>query len=231
MSATNNTDFTYWDSGSLQPDLPYNINLLVLDALLNLSPQDKDLTTPPTTVSGDIGKTWIVAASATGRWSGKDGQVAICSGVNVDEYRQPQEGWLAYVRDEDASYIYDGSAWVAFTPGGGGGGSSDAVTVVTPASGVATIDLSLGDYYTLAPTANVTSIVFTNLPGSGKGATKMVRFTQDTTPRTVAWPASFKWAGGTAGAVSTVSGAIDVLAITTFDNGTTWDATLAKAFA
>lgn len=107
----------------------------------------------------------------------------------------------------------------------------NAVNAITPAAGVATIDCALGDYFTLAPTANVTSIVFTNLPGSGKGATKMIRFTQDTTPRTVAWPASFKWAGGVAGTVSTGSGAIDVLAITTFDNGTTWDATLAKAFA
>lgn len=107
----------------------------------------------------------------------------------------------------------------------------DAVNAITPAAGVATIDLSLGDYFTLAPTANVTSIVFTNLPGAGKGATKMIRFTQDTTPRTVAWPASFRWAGGLTGAVSTGSGAVDVLAITTFDNGVTWNATLAKAFA
>ena len=107
----------------------------------------------------------------------------------------------------------------------------DAVTAVTPVAGVATIDLSLGDYFTIALTANITSILFTSLPGSGKGATKMVRFTQDTTPRTVAWPASFRWAGGVAGAVSTGSGAIDLLAITTLNNGTNWNATLSKAFA
>ncbi|MCL6710447.1 hypothetical protein M8R20_26350 [Pseudomonas sp. R2.Fl] len=98
-------------------------------------------------------------------------------------------------------------------------------------SGAVTIDCALGDYFTCALSGNVTSISFSNLPGSGKGATKMVKFTQDSTPRTVAWPASFKWAGGTPGAVSTGSGAVDVLAMTTFDNGTTWDATLAKAFA
>lgn len=104
------------------------------------------------------------------------------------------------------------------------------VSVLTPAAGVVTIDLSLGDYFTLAPTANVTSIVFTNLPGSGKGTTKMIRFTQDTTPRTVAWPASFRWEGA-APSVSTGSGAVDVLSITTFDNGTKWDATLSKGRA
>lgn len=107
----------------------------------------------------------------------------------------------------------------------------DAVNVVTPAAGVATIDLSLGDYFTIALTANITSIVFTNLPGANKGASKMIRFTQDTTPRTVAWPASFRWAGGAAGAVSTGSGAVDLLSITTLNNGTNWNATLAKAFA
>lgn len=113
----------------------------------------------------------------------------------------------------------------------GGEAIAEPVNVLTPAAGVVTIDCALGDYFTLAPTANVTSIVFTNLPAAGKAQTIMVRFTQDTTPRTVAWPASFRWAGGVAGAVSTGSGAIDVLAITTFTQGTTWMATLAKAFA
>lgn len=117
--------------------------------------------------------------------------------------------------------------------GGGGGGGTDmsAVTALSSSSGVVNLDCSLGDYYTLALTENVTSITFSNLPGSGHGASKMIRITQDSTARTVAWPASFKWAGGSAGAVSTGSGAVDVLAISTFDAGTTWRATLAKAFA
>lgn len=106
-----------------------------------------------------------------------------------------------------------------------------AVSVITPSAGVANIDCSLGDYFTLAPTANVTSITFSNLPGASKGASLWIRFTQDSTPRTVAWPASFKWDGGSAGAVSTGSGAKDVIAITTVDNGTTWDITLSKARA
>jgi hypothetical protein len=113
----------------------------------------------------------------------------------------------------------------------GGESIAEPVTALTPVSGVVTINCSLGDYFTLAPTANVTSIVFTNLPAAGKAQTIMVSFTQDSTARTVTWPASFKWAGGTAGAVSTGSGAIDVLALTTFNQGTTWNATLAKAFA
>jgi archaellum component FlaF (FlaF/FlaG flagellin family) len=115
--------------------------------------------------------------------------------------------------------------------GSGGGSDRSTVTAVTPSSGTATFDYSLGDYFTLAPTANVTTLAFSNLPGAGHGASLMIRFTQDSTPRTVTWPASFKWAGGVAPSVSTASGAVDLLAITTFDNGTTWRATLTKAFA
>lgn len=115
--------------------------------------------------------------------------------------------------------------------GGGGGTDMSTVTALSSSSGVVNLDCSLGDYYTLALTENVTSITFSNLPGSGHGASKMIRITQDSTARTVAWPASFKWAGGSAGAVSTGSGAVDVLAISTFDAGATWRATLAKAFA
>lgn len=106
-----------------------------------------------------------------------------------------------------------------------------ATATALATSGSVATDCALGNYFTLALAGNVSTFTFSNLPGSGKGVTLMVRITQDSTPRTVGWPASFKWAGGVAGVVSTGSGAVDVLAITTFDNGTTWQATLAKAFA
>lgn len=113
----------------------------------------------------------------------------------------------------------------------GGESIAEPVNVLTPSSGVVNIDCALGDYFTLAPTANVTSITYSNLPAAGKAQTIMVHFTQDTTPRTVAWPASAVWEGGAAGAVSTGSGAVDAIAMTTFDQGTTWLFTIAKAFA
>jgi hypothetical protein len=95
-------------------------------------------------------------------------------------------------------------------------------------SGSVGIDVSLGDYFTLALAGNVSGFTFSNLPGSGKGVSLMIRITQDATARTVAWPSSFRWEG-TAPVVSTGSGAIDLLALTSFDNGTKWDATLSKA--
>lgn len=109
-----------------------------------------------------------------------------------------------------------------------GAADRSAVSVLATSSGIVNIDHSLGDYFTLALSANVTSITFSNLPGSGKGGSIVIRITQDSSPRTVAWPASFRWEGA-APVVSTGSGAVDLLGLTTLDNGTKWDAVLSKA--
>lgn len=101
------------------------------------------------------------------------------------------------------------------------------VTAITSTGGVLKIDLKLGNYFTVALSENVTSITFSNLPGAGFGTTVMIRITQGLSSYTVAWPASFRWEGA-APSVSTAASAIDVLAMTTFDNGTKWDAVLSK---
>lgn len=110
-------------------------------------------------------------------------------------------------------------------------GTRDTVTALSSTSGVVNIDCSLGDYFTLELTENVSSITFSGLPPPGRGRSLMIEITQDSTPRTVAWPASFDAAGGTLGSVSTGSGDVDLLAITSFDGGTSWRATLAKDFS
>jgi hypothetical protein len=106
-----------------------------------------------------------------------------------------------------------------------------AVTAISSLGGVLTIDCSLGDYFTVALSENVTSIAFTNVPSAATGARKTIVFTQDATARTVAWPAAFKWAGGTPGVISTGAGAIDKLVITTLNGGTSWLTELALAYA
>lgn len=108
------------------------------------------------------------------------------------------------------------------------GVNRNVVTAVVPSSGVVPIDCSLGDYFTVAPHANVTGWNITNVPPA---CTILVRITQDATPRTMAWPSGVLWQGGTDGVLSTGSGAVDLLALTTFDAGATWLATLGKAFA
>lgn len=220
-------------SGSLQPSVPINADLQALDALVQLSVQDKDLTTPPTTVLADAGKRWIVGAAATGAWTGRDGQIALCTAADTWRFFVPGDGWRAVVLDEagDPTYQYGGGAW-ALQSGGGGGGGSESVSALSIASGVVNIDCALGNYFTLAMTANVTSVTFSNLPGAGEAQTIMLRITQDGTgSRTMNFPSSFDWANGTVPILSTAANAKDVLAITTFDQGTTWEATLSKAHA
>jgi len=109
---------------------------------------------------------------------------------------------------------------------------SNAVTAVSSSSGVLNIDCLLGDYFTITLTENVTSLTFSNLPATGSGRTIMLKITQHASAaKTFAFPSSLKWAGSSVGVISSTTSAVDVLAITTFDQGTSWQATLAKAFA
>lgn len=109
--------------------------------------------------------------------------------------------------------------------------SRSVVSTITPAAGVATIDYAAGDYFELSPTANVTSMVFDNLPSSPTAITLTLLFTQDTTPRTVVWPSEFVWPGGTPGVVSTGSGAQDLIIMTSFDQGITFFANIANDYS
>lgn len=182
---------------------------------------------------------WVLAAGAgisdapsdgttygrkDGAWEPVAGAFSISGSDSSDDVVFPCE-----------SIVFSGPVQVTDLGGGIAGVEVTAdrktVSAVTNAGGTVTLNYDHGDYFTHTMTADVTTLAFANLPGAGKGATLMLRITQDSTPRTFAWPASFKWAGGAAGTISTGSGDVDVLAITTFDNGTTWIATLAQEFA
>lgn len=98
------------------------------------------------------------------------------------------------------------------------------VTELSIASGVVNINCALGDYFTLSLTANVTSVTFSNLPGSGFGASLAIRIAQDATGgRTVALPSSFKAITGSDTSVQSAANAYTILHIETFDNGTRWE--------
>jgi hypothetical protein len=243
--------FDWWETGTTQPSIPVNNNALRTMIGMSSAVSDSVTAQPALTTPDDDGLWYIIPSGATGsQWATfSQYSAAIFFGGNWYEFT-PQDGDILVI-EGNISEFSPSNGWTVISSGGGvqsvsaGAGiavdNSDPdnpvisldndVTAATSNSGVLTIDCATGDYFTHALDENVTSWSFTNLPGSGKGATKMIRFTQDSTPRTVAWPASFRWAGGTDGVISTGSGAIDVLAITTFDNGTTWIATLNNAFA
>lgn len=97
------------------------------------------------------------------------------------------------------------------------------VNALAIASGVVNVDLSLGQNFTLALSANVTSITFSNLPSAGFASEIEIQITQDATgSRTLALPASFKALGGSDTSIASAANAVTVLSAKTFDNGASW---------
>lgn len=217
-----------WPSGSTDPSLPVNDNSLRSEIFNSAAISAAVTAQPSFTSPADDGKWYVIPPGATGaQWStfGVD-SAAIFYGGNWFEFTPRENDKIAI---GNTFYLYTGSAgWVAMS-GGGGGGDRSLVTSVASASGVVTLDYSLGDYFDLELTENVTSWVIDNPPGSGRGFTLMVQITQDSTPRTVAKPGTT--AAGDPLDVSTGSGDIDLLAITSFDNGATLRSSIARDFS
>ncbi len=90
-------------------------------------------------------------------------------------------------------------------------------------SGTATtdIDYEAGSYVNLNLAADITTFTLSNPPATGVGSLR-IKITQDASPRTITWPASVKWPGGTAPVLSTGASAIDFADLWTDDAGTTW---------
>lgn len=92
-----------------QKHVTHNEALRALDALVQLVVKDRDLATPP--ASPAEGDRYIVAASPTGLWSGRAADIAVWQDGAWD-FHDPREGWRCWVEDENASLVFDGSAWV-----------------------------------------------------------------------------------------------------------------------
>lgn len=92
------------------------------------------------------------------------------------------------------------------------------------------INCLLSNVFSTVFTANVTVAPTIGSPGDGQTINWRIR--QDATGgRTMTWPASFKWPGGSPGVLSTAANATDLLVATFFADTGTWLATLAKGFA
>ncbi len=137
----------------------------------------------------------------------------------------PFFGWVKQVGGDVRRF--DGAAWVVVTAGGGGAAARDAVTALAISAGVVNIDCALGDFFTLALTASVTSITFTNIPAAGRGVSLAVRIRQDGVgARTVALPAALRATTSSDTAVQSAANAWTLLTLTTFDQGTRWEYTM-----
>ncbi len=114
-----------------QKHVTHNEAIRALDAIVQLSVEDRDLTAPPSSPAD--GDRYIVAMSASGDWTGKDGQIAAWQDAAWMFY-VPQEGWLAWIADEAMLLAFDGSVWNEVSGGAGSANPTSLVGINTTAS-------------------------------------------------------------------------------------------------
>jgi hypothetical protein len=111
MPTSTNLALPYIEAAQAQKHVTHNDALSLLDALVQLAVIDRDLATPPGSPSN--GQRYIVAATPTGAWVGHVGHVAAWQD-GAWLFTTPLAGFLAYVVDEAAFLMWNGSAWTDF---------------------------------------------------------------------------------------------------------------------
>lgn len=92
-----------------------------------------------------------------------------------------------------------------------------------------TVNCDLSNVFTTTLTANVTAAPTLSSPNDGQTINWFL--TQDGAgAKTMTWPASFKWPGGSAGVLSTAANAVDLLVATYRATPGHWYVTLTKDF-
>lgn len=110
MESSPNLDLPYVMPAQAQKHVTHNEAIRALDAIVQLSVLDRDLTQPPE--GPTEGQRHIVAGGATGPWAGKDGTIAAFQDGGWI-FLVPGEGWTSWIADEDVFLAWDGLEWVA----------------------------------------------------------------------------------------------------------------------
>ena len=89
-------------------------------------------------------------------------------------------------------------------------------------NGSVTLDLTNGNVFQHTASGGNVTFVFSNPPASGKAGSLTLKWIQDSSDRTITWPGSVDWAGGSAPSVTSGSGKVDIYTFFTVDGGTIW---------
>jgi hypothetical protein len=95
-----------------QKHVTHNEALKVLDVVVQLAVKSRSISVPP--VSPIEGDRYIAGSSASAAWAGQAGKIAAWLD-GVWTFLAANQGWQAFVEDEDVVVIRNGSAWVAST--------------------------------------------------------------------------------------------------------------------
>lgn len=108
MTNTTNLDLPYILASQAQKHVTHNEALRALDAIVQLSVADNTLSTPPQTPQE--GERYIVAASPTDAWAGKENQIASWQN-QAWSFFVPQNGWLSWVENVEVLFVFNDSEW------------------------------------------------------------------------------------------------------------------------
>jgi hypothetical protein len=109
MDTTPNLRLPYIAAAQAQKHVTHNEAIRALDAVVQLSVLDRTLMSA--SGSPADGHRYIVAAGATGTWSGHDQEIAAWQD-GAWAFYAPGEGWLAWIANEAALLAFDGSDWI-----------------------------------------------------------------------------------------------------------------------
>lgn len=106
----------YIQPGMANAGVVINDAFNLLEAMSQLAVEDRDLTTPPEDPAD--GQVWLLPdGELVGSWMSHQGELALWYSGWI--YVEPLEGAQAWVKDEQALLLYNGTTWVA---GGGSAG-------------------------------------------------------------------------------------------------------------
>lgn len=104
-----------------------NTTFAQLNQLVQASVADR-INTPPGSPANEA--LYIITATATGVWAGKENQLAYwLTSTGAWQFIAPREGMLVHVNDEDVYYKYTGSVWEIFAAGMGNSFSGARVSI------------------------------------------------------------------------------------------------------
>ena len=154
-----------------------------------------------------------------------DGVTATTAELNYLDVTTLGTSAASKVVTADSSNIVNLSGVVNFDAGT----TDDVNTIGAGAS--KTIDLQLGNVWEHDLTENVT-YTFSNPGANDRGTVFILKIIQDSSARTITWPGSVDWAGGTAPTLTSTNNGVDIFVFFTRDGGTTYYGfTAGQAFA
>ena len=116
-----------------QKHITHNDALVILDALVQGSVISRTETSPPG--SPETGDAYIVAATATGDWLGRENDLAVYE-ASAWSFYTPLTGFLLYCAADGEHITFAGSSWLSFT---------DALPFLASSGGTITGDLVMED--------------------------------------------------------------------------------------